>query len=198
MERYGEDHWSIPPDFEKRAEAYDLKRSQSMNLKVLSTYDLDRQVASDGATWLDRELTSQNPTPLGGGFGRDVNRALDRREAELVRQGMGQHGDGQCIYPKTLLARLQEREVNRVGREMAAERGRRWEPAKEGEYVSGTLVGKTTLASGRFAMLDDGLGFALVPWQDVLDQQLGRHISGVALPGMRVDWNLGRGRGLGL
>ena len=170
-----------------------------MNLKVLSTYDLDRQVASDGATWLDRELTSQNPTPLGDGFGRDVSHALDRREAELVRQGMGRYGsEGQFIYPKTLLSRLQEREVNRVGREMAAERGLRWEPVKEGEYVSGALIGKTTLASGRFAMLDNGLGFALVPWQDVLDQQLGRHISGVALPGMGVDWNLGRGRGLGL
>ena len=29
-----------------------------MNLRVLSIYDLDRQISSDGATWLDRELVS--------------------------------------------------------------------------------------------------------------------------------------------
>ena len=59
---------------------------------------------SDGATWLDREPTSRNPSPLGGGFGRDVSRALDRREKELVREGMGRHGpEGQFIYPKAPL-----------------------------------------------------------------------------------------------
>jgi len=42
---------------------------------------------------------------------------------------------------------------------MAAERGLKLTAAKTGEYVSGTLVGSTQLASGRFAMIDDGIGF---------------------------------------
>ncbi|MGZ9035001.1 MAG: DUF3363 domain-containing protein [Rhodospirillales bacterium] len=29
------------------------------------------------------------------------------------------------------------------------------------------------LTSGRFAMLDDGVGFSLVPWKPVLEQRLG-------------------------
>ena len=38
-----------------------------MNLRVLSDLDLERQITSDGATWLDRELVSPNRTPLTAG-----------------------------------------------------------------------------------------------------------------------------------
>jgi hypothetical protein len=54
------------------------------------------------------------------------------------------------------------------------------------------------LSSGRFAMIDDGLGFQLVPWRPALEQQLGRQISGVVTSKGGVDWGLGRKRGLGL
>jgi Protein of unknown function (DUF3363) len=57
---------------------------------------------------------------------------------------------------------------------MAAERGLTFTAAKTGEYVSGTLVGSTQLASGRFAMIDDGIGFQLVPWQPGLDKRVGQ------------------------
>ncbi len=50
----------------------------------------------------------------------------------------------------------------------------------------------------RFAMIDDGLGFSLVPWNDTLGRQLGREVSGIGLPGGGIDWTLGRQRGLGI
>ena len=37
---------------------------------------------------------------------------------------------------------------------------------------------RVTLASGRFAMLDDGLRFQLVPWRPALEQRLGQQVSG--------------------
>ncbi|MFN5719846.1 MAG: DUF3363 domain-containing protein, partial [Bradyrhizobium sp.] len=55
-----------------------------------------------------------------------------------------------------------------------------------------------TLASGRFAMIDDGLGFQLVPWSPSLERQLGQHVSGVSRGDGGVDWSFGRKRGLGL
>jgi len=55
-----------------------------------------------------------------------------------------------------------------------------------------------TLASGRFAMIDDGLGFQLVPWRPALEKELGREVRGVVAPGGNVEWTLGRKRGLGL
>jgi len=80
---------------------------------------------------------------------------------------------------------------------MAKARGLTFKPAEAGNYVSGTLVGATTLGSGKFAMIDDGLGFSLVPWHSVLEQRL-RQVAGVAMPGGGIDWTFGRTRGLGL
>jgi hypothetical protein len=47
-------------------------------------------------------------------------------------------------------------------------------------------------------MLDDGLGFSLVPWSPSLERQLGRHVAGIARSDGGVDWTFGRNRGLGL
>jgi hypothetical protein len=47
-------------------------------------------------------------------------------------------------------------------------------------------------------MIDDGMGFQLVPWRPALEQQLGRHVSGVIAPGGNVDWTFGRKREIGL
>jgi len=57
---------------------------------------------------------------------------------------------------------------------------------------------RVTLASGRFAMIDDGLGFQLVPWRPALEQRFGQQVSGTLTPGGGVDWNFGRKRGLGI
>ncbi|MFA7587546.1 MAG: DUF3363 domain-containing protein, partial [Novosphingobium sp.] len=48
------------------------------------------------------------------------------------------------------------------------------------------------------AMIDNGLGFQLVPWRPALEQHLGRHVSGTMAAGGGVDWSFGRQRGLGL
>jgi hypothetical protein len=166
----------------------------------LSTFDLERQIASDGATWLDRELVSPNRTPLTqAGFGSEVSRALERRKDSLVDQGLASRTpEGGLRVPRDLLPRLEQQEIARVGSDMAKARGLTFKRADAGNYVSGTLVGATNLGSGKFAMIDDGLGFSLVPWQPILDQRLGRQITGVAKSDGGIDWTLGRSRGLGL
>jgi Protein of unknown function (DUF3363) len=85
-------------------------------------------------------------------------------------------------HQRNLLSRLQQQEIGRVGREMAKARGLTFEPTEIGSYVSGTLIGTANFASGRYAMIDDGLEFSLVPWRPVLEHQLGRHITGIGLP----------------
>jgi hypothetical protein len=47
-------------------------------------------------------------------------------------------------------------------------------------------------------MIDDGMGFQLVPWRQALEQQLGRQVVGVIAPGSNVDWSFGQKRGLGI
>jgi hypothetical protein len=38
-------------------------------------------------------------------------------------------------------------------------------------------------------MIDDGVGFSLVPWRAALEQHVGRQISGTVVPGGGVDWS---------
>jgi hypothetical protein len=47
------------------------------------------------------------------------------------------------------------------------------------------------LASGKFAMLDDGLGFSLVPWRPVIEKRLGQNVAAI-LRGDGVSWHFGR------
>lgn len=47
-------------------------------------------------------------------------------------------------------------------------------------------------------MIEDGLGFQLVPWQPVLEKWIGQHITGVWRSDGVIEWGLGRKRGLAL
>ena len=206
VERIDAEHWKIPADLAERGMAHDARgRGKDFAVRTLSTLDLERQIGSDGATWLDRELVSSSRTALAStGFGREVSVAMDRRRQSLVDQGHAVRlEDGRIRVPKDFIANLERAEIARVGRAMAGERGLTFQQAKAGEYVSGKLVGSTQLASGRFAMIesltgDGGLGFSLVPWQPVLDNHIGQHISGVMRDGGGIEWGLGRKLGLGL
>ncbi len=106
--------------------------------------------------------------------------------------------DGLIRVSKDFIANLERAEVTRVGKAMAAERGLTFTAARTGEYISGTLVGSTQLASGRFAMIDDGIGFQLVPWQPVLDKRIGQHITGIMRSAGGIEWGFGRKLGLGI
>ncbi|MES0158139.1 DUF3363 domain-containing protein, partial [Mesorhizobium sp. M0018] len=202
VERIDEDHWRIPKDLSERGIAYDGRNAEKdFSLRVLSTFDLDAQVGSDGATWLDRELTAKNPMPLvRSGFGLDVDNALDKRAAQLVGMAHAERDptSGTITFARDLVATLELQEVTRVGKEIAAARGLTFAPVQPGNYVGGTLLDSVRLASGRFAMLDNGLGLQLVPWQPMLDKRVGQHISGLVQDSGGIDWSFGRKRGLGL
>ncbi|MGJ7545860.1 DUF3363 domain-containing protein [Variovorax sp. LT1R16] len=73
---------------------------------------------------------------------------------------------------------------------------RRRNCVRHARCVSGIYQRSIQLASGRFAMLDDGMGFSLVPWRPVIEPRLGQTISAV-MRGGGVSWDLGRQRGIG-
>ncbi|MBS7542850.1 DUF3363 domain-containing protein [Ancylobacter oerskovii] len=198
VERVHAEHWTIPKDLPERGLAYDRSLTgEGPGIKIASQLSLDRQISADGATWLDRELVA--PTPRSpNAFGRDVTLALEQRRATLVDMGFATRGPGGGIEAPDLINRLQRREVERVAADLAKSTGLAYRPSGRGEYVSGTVTRQLQLISGRFAMLEDGLGFQLVPWQPVLDKQIGRHISGVMRGDGGIEWSIGRQRGLGL
>lgn len=199
VERIDADQWRIPQDFESRATAYDAGRNRQANVRMLSNFDLENQIGADGATWLDRRLISGETSDLApAGFGQEVQQAMDRRREHHIEQGdTARQRDGRVFYRRNLLATLREREVARVGADMAATKGLPFRAATDGESVSGKFTGTVQLSSGKFAVVEKAHEFILVPWRPVIDRQLGREVMGV-VQGGSVSWQLGRSKGLGL
>jgi type IV secretory pathway VirD2 relaxase len=200
VERLSAERWSIPEDFEQRAQAYEAGRGRAANLRMLSAFDLDSQVTSDGATWIDRHLVSRNRVALATyGFGAEVGQALEARKDELVRQGHATRTpEGSVIARRDLLPALQQAEVERVGTSLARERGLPLRMAEPGESVRGKFTGAVQLASGKFAMVENAFDFQLVPWRPVIDKQLGREVAGVVRDGGGIEWKIGRSLGIGM
>ena len=63
-------------------------------------------------------------------------------------------------------------------------------------FDGGAYRQRFDLASGRFAMIDDGLGFSLVHWSPSLERHLGHHVSGSARS-RSVVWSFGKGPTVG-
>ncbi len=168
-------------------------------LAVRSDLSIERQVSATGATWLDRQAIAREPTALGGGgFGTEVRDAMDRRAERLIEQGFAERQGRSVIFARNLIGALRQRELDALGDKLAGEIGRPFNKAASGEYVAGNYQRRFALASGRFAMIDDGLGFQLVPWSPSLEKQLGQHVSGVTRGDGGIDWSFSRKRGLGL
>jgi type IV secretory pathway VirD2 relaxase len=177
----------------------DARGQRRVAIAVRSDLDLQGQISATGATWLDRQTVARERIDVSsGGFGAEVREAMDRRAERLLQEGLAERQGRRIVFSRNLIDTLRRRELDALGGKLADETGLPFNRAAGGEYVSGTYRQRLALASGRFAMIDDGLGFQLVPWSPSLEKNLGRHVSGVARGDGGVDWSFGRKRGLGL
>jgi Protein of unknown function (DUF3363) len=175
-----------------------LAEVHAARLYSRSELSLDQQVRANTPTWLDRQLVGRNPQPLANsGFGQDVGEALNQRSEQLVERGLARQQGQRIIFIRDLLDTLKQSEVERAIQSIVGQTGLEHQPAKPGEIVSGLYRQRIDLAAGRFAMLDAGTGFELVPWKPELEPFLGKQLNGVAVPGGGIEWELGRGRGIG-
>jgi type IV secretory pathway VirD2 relaxase len=164
-----------------------------------SDFDLNRQITAPGATWLDHRLVEREPMPLAmGGFGREVRDAMSARRDHLADEGFARRQGQRVILQRDLLNTLSRRELDAAAARFSAETGLPHIKAAAGEHVAGVYRQRLTLTSGRFAMIDSGLGFQLVPWSPPLERKLGQTIAGVARDGGGIEWSFGRKRALGL
>ena len=173
----------------------DAAGRQRVALAVRSDLPLEAQIQASGATWLDRQLLGRHPAALTlSGFGLEVRNALDARAEHLIGQGLARRQGQRVIFARDLLETLRRRELEAIAARVGSSAGLPYHRAVEGETVGGVYRQRLDLASGRFAMIDDGLGFSLVPWSPSLERHLGRQVSGIAQPG-RIEWSFGRARG---
>ncbi len=168
-------------------------------IAVRSDFSIDAQATAQGATWLDRRLVSNEPMPMSeSGFGQELREAMNARIDHLTEQGLARRQGQRVVFVSNLLDALRRRELEATAAKLATETGHPYQSAAEGEQVAGTYRQRVTLASGRFAMIDNGLGFSLVPWSPSLEHQLGKQVSGIARSNGGIEWNFGRKRGLGI
>ena len=168
-----------------------------LSLVGRSDLSLEAQVKAGGATWLDRLQLARDRAPLSeGGFGAKVRAALERRIDHLAADGLATRQGGRVSFARDLLKTLRDRELAATAAQLEAETGLKLHKSGEGETVAGVYRQRLDLASGRFAMLHNGLGFELVPWKPQLEKHLGQSVTGTITSGGGVDWSLGRRRGL--
>jgi len=196
VERMAEGLWKVPGELPEQGRRYDAQRLGGVAVELKSHLPIERQVRVIGATWLDQQLIGGSG--LGDlGFGAEAKQAMQQRADFLAEQGLAERRGQRVILARNLLDTLRSRELSQVAKDIAAEPGLEHRPVTDGQRVAGIYRRNVMLASGRYAMLDDGLGFSLVPWKPVIEQRLGQQLA-ATVSGGGVAWEIGRQRGMGI
>jgi type IV secretory pathway VirD2 relaxase len=196
VERQPDGTWIIAPNHLERAVAYERAqvRMAPVLVETMSMLPIDRQFRADGATWLDRELVGEKPTAVSDrGFGREVHEALARRRQWLIEHDLAETAQDRIVYRANLLGLLRRRELTRISAQLSDELGLDYTELQSGRRIEGIYRHRVDLASGRFALVERGREFTLVPWRPVLERNLGTQVSGIAW-GETISWTLGRER----
>ncbi|MCE4370759.1 relaxase/mobilization nuclease domain-containing protein [Xanthomonas hortorum] len=196
VERVAEGIWKVPDDLAERGRQYDAQRLGGVAVELKSHLPIERQARVIGATWLDQQLIGGGCGLGDLGFGGDAKQAMQQRADFLEEQGLAQRRGQRVILARNLLGTLRNRELAQAAKDIAAETGLEHRPVADGQRVAGIYRRSVMLASGRYAMLDDGMGFSLVPWRPVIEQRLGQQIA-ATVRGGGVSWEIGRQRGFG-
>lgn len=197
VERVAEGLWKVSNDLPERGRQYDAQRLGGVTVELKSHLPIERQARVIGATWLDRQLIAGGKELGDQGFGREIKEALQRRADFLAEQGLAERRGRRMILARNLLATLRGRELAQAAKNIAAETGLEHRPIADGQRVAGIYRRSLMLASGRYAMIDDGMGFSLVPWKPVIAQRLGQQLA-ATVRGGGVSWEIGKQRGLSI
>ncbi|WP_075255856.1 relaxase/mobilization nuclease and DUF3363 domain-containing protein [Herbaspirillum camelliae] len=194
VERVAEGLWKVPDDLAERGREYDTQRLGGVAVELKSHLPIERQASVIGATWLDQQLIGGGKGLGDLGFGGEVKNALQQRADFLARQGLAEWRGQRVILARNLLGTLRTRELAQAAKDIAADTGLEHRPVVDGQRVAGIYRRSVMLASDRYAMLDDGMGFSLVPWRPVIEQRLGQQLA-ATVRGGAVSWEIGRQRG---
>lgn len=195
VERLAEGLWRVPPDMAEQGRQYDAQRTDRVAVELRSHLPIERQTRVIGSTWLDQQLVGNGRGTMSDrGFGAEVREALKERVGFLSEQGLAQRRGERVIFARNLLATLRGRDIATAAQGLQGETCLAHRPVVDGERVTGVYRRTVVLASGRFAMLDDGMSFSLVPWRPVVEQRLGQTVSAIVRRG-NASWEFGRQRG---
>jgi len=195
VERVEEGVWRVPPDLVEQGRTFDARRAPGAIVDLRSELPITQQVRAMGVTWLDQQLVRGPEALAPKGFGVEVRKALAEREMFLVEQGLAERRGQRTVLLRDLLATLRSRDIEQAARAIEADYGLVHRPVVDGQTVSGVYTRSVALVSGRFAILEDGVGFSLVPWRPLIDKRLGQALRAV-VRAEHASWDVGRPRGI--
>ncbi|MDP1627275.1 MAG: relaxase/mobilization nuclease and DUF3363 domain-containing protein [Parvibaculum sp.] len=194
VERVADGLWKVPDDLAERGRQYDSQRLGGVAVELKSHLPIERQARVIGATWLDQQLIGGGKGLGDLGFGGDAKQAMQQRADFLVEQGLAERRGQRVILARNLLGTLRNRELIQAAKDITAKTGLEHRLVTDGQRVAGIYRRSVMLASGRYAMLEDGMGFSLVPWRPVIEQRLGQQIA-ATVRGGGASWEIERQRG---
>ncbi|MCK4144393.1 relaxase/mobilization nuclease domain-containing protein [Ralstonia nicotianae] len=196
VEREAQGVWRVPGDLAERGRQYDAQRlGGGVAVELKSHLPIERQTRVIGATWLDQQLIGGGKGLGDLGFGSEVKDALQQRADFLTEQGLAEQRGQRVVLARNLLATLRRLELTQAAKGLTEETGLEHRAVADGQRVAGIYRRSIMLASGRYAMLDDGMGFSLVPWKPVIEQRLGQQLA-ATVHGGGVSWEIGRQPGI--
>lgn len=196
IDREADGTWHISQDHLAKVEQFEqrLVSDRPVEVEVLSVFTVDKLISVEGASWLDRELSSPStPGVRDGGFGSEVRAAMDARRQWLIAEGLADDEGGSFRLKQNALAALQRRELLRIAAGLSDELGTAFSEARHGDWIEGKVARRIDGVSGAYALIEKGHEFTLVPWRPVLEKQMGQEAAGI----MRengISWRFGRGR----
>ena len=165
--------WQVPEDFEVKAIALDLKQGRASGVKLLSVQDLEKQLASPGATWLDRAQMSWSRGELRdvsskmSAFAKELDTAFQQRRTSLIERGYAElHQEEHktsVIYKRGYVKALEAEGFNAATQKLEGMTGKAHVAAQAGRMIEGTVAQKFELTHGSHAMIETQRAFYLVP-----------------------------------
>jgi len=155
--------WQLPEDCEEKAIALDLRQGRASGVKLLSRLDLNAQLESSGATWLDRRQVSWGRDEMKGlssnmsAFAKELDTAFQQRRTWLIERGYAElRQDPQntsIIYTRGYLKALETEGFNAATQKLEGMTGKAHVAAQAGRLIEGTVAQKFELTHGPHAMI---------------------------------------------
>lgn len=172
------------------------KRSPSI-VRKLDYRDFENQISARGETWLDQQLAGTAPEPLSeAGLGGEVRTAMAERLKMLQARGIVQ--DRASALTPAQIGELQRDGMTDAAKQIAKATGLTYFPFKPSGELQGAFERTHQTATAKYAVIEHGHQFALVPWSRELERLRHQQIQVVMSPGMELNWTRGRSRGLGI
>lgn len=199
VQRFYRDAYSIGTDFIDRVDEHFAKAAQrSPNIvRKMEGRAFETQVRAFGETWLDQQLAGQAVEPIGGaGLGGEVRSAMNERMKRHFQRGIVNDRDAKELNDHHLKL-LQKEGMLHASLDIAKETGLAYRAIAPGDRIEGTFKRVHQTEHAKFAVIDRGREFSLVPWKRNLERLRDRRIEITMSPTRDIAWTLGRTRGLG-